>query len=105
MAAESALHRSRVEAQIRAEKAVAEDAIRRSQIEAKIEVERVEREAVLRRSRVEASQRAGAVANLIEKSRLESELQQARLHHQRNISEVLRRSRIEAETQKLTRKY
>jgi hypothetical protein len=61
-----------------------------------VECERIEREAVLRRSRVEVAQRADLVSNIIEKSRLESELQQARLHQHRAVSEVLRRSRIEA---------
>ena len=70
-----------------------------------MECERIEREAVLRRSRVEAAQRADIVSNIIEKSRLESELQQARLHQQRAVTETLRRSRIEADTQKLTRRY
>lgn len=38
-------------------------------------------------------------------SRLESELQQSRIHQQRAISDALRRSRIEAETQKLSRRH
>lgn len=40
--------------------------------------------------------RTNAVNSIIEKSRLESELQQSRLHKQREIGEALRRSRIEA---------
>lgn len=38
-------------------------------------------------------------------SRLEAELQQNRIQQQRAITEVLRRSRIDAETQKISRKY
>ena len=75
-------------------KAKAEESIRRSRIEAKVEGDRLEREAALRRSRIETTIRNDVVTNIIEKSRLESELQQARINQNRAITEVLRRSRI-----------
>ena len=90
---------------MRAQKDRAEEAIRRSRIEAKVECDRIDREAVLRRSRVDTAVRNDVVTRIVEMSRLEAELQQARLGQQRAITDVLRRSRIDAETQKLSRKY
>jgi len=65
----------------------------------------LEREAVLRRSRVETGIRNDVVSRIVEMSRLESELQQSRIYQQRALTDALRRSRVEAETQKLGRKY
>lgn len=74
--AESALRRSRVEAELAASRAASEAALRRSRIEAEVATE-----AALRRSRVEAEVAAERVAteNALRRSRLAAELAASRL--------------------------
>ena len=90
IAVESALRRSRVEAELAASRAASEAALRRSRIEAEVATE-----SALRRSRIEAEVAAERIAtdNALRRSRLAAELAASRLESEA----ALRRSRVAAE--------
>jgi hypothetical protein len=74
-------------------------------MDVELEVRRQTTDAILRRSRVEAASNSDKVANIIAKSRLESELQASRVASQNLLKDFARRERIKQDVDKILNRY